>query len=112
MIPGYYKRPDLTARMIVDGWLFTGDLGYVDEDGFLFMVDRRKDLIIRGGVNVYPRDIEEVLVQHPAVVEAAVFGVPDARWGEIPVAAVVLRETVPPDTLKVWANEHIATNKF
>ena len=66
-MPGYYKRPDLTALAIRDGWLFSGDLGYVDEDGFLFLVDRQKDLIISGGVNVYPRDIEELLVQHPAV---------------------------------------------
>jgi long-chain acyl-CoA synthetase len=91
MMAGYYRRPDLTARAIVDGWLHSGDLGYVDEDGYLFLVDRKKDMIITGGVNVYPRDIEEVAVQHPAVREVAVFGVPDARWGETPVAAVILR---------------------
>ncbi len=91
MMAGYYKRSDLTAKAIVDGWLHSGDLGYVDEEGFLYLVDRKKDMIISGGVNVYPRDIEEVVVQHPAVREAAVFGVPDPRWGETPVAAVILR---------------------
>jgi long-chain acyl-CoA synthetase len=90
MMAGYYKRPDLTAKAIVDGWLHSGDLGYVDEDGFLFLVDRKKDMIISGGVNVYPRDIEEVVARHPAVREATVFGVADARWGETPVAAVIL----------------------
>ncbi len=90
-MPGYYKRPDLTAETIRDGWIHTGDLGYVDEDGFLYLVDRKKDLIISGGVNVYPRDIEEVVAQHPAVAEVAVFGVAEAQWGETPVAAVTLR---------------------
>ena len=81
---GYYKRPDLTAKAIRDNWLYSGDLGYVDDDGFLYLVDRKKDLIISGGVNVYPSDIEEVVTKHPDVVEAAVFGVPDDRWGESP----------------------------
>ena len=88
---GYYKRPELTSETIREGWVYTGDLGYVDEDGFLHLVDRKKDLIISGGVNVYPRDIEEVVVQHEAVAEAAVFGVADEHWGETPVAAVTLR---------------------
>ena len=90
MMEGYYKRPDLTAKAIVDGWLHSGDLGYVDEEGYLYLVDRKKDMIISGGVNVYPRDIEEVAIQHEAVLEVAVFGVADPRWGETPVAAVVL----------------------
>ena len=80
-MPGYYKRPDLTAETIRDGWIHTGDLGYVDEDGFLYLVDRKKDLIISGGVNVYPRDIEEVVARHPAVAEVAVFGVADGTVG-------------------------------
>lgn len=109
LMPGYYKRDDLTAQAIRDGWLFTGDLGFVDEDGFLYLVDRQKDLIISGGVNVYPRDIEEVAVQHPAVKEAAVFGVPSARWGETPVAAVVLKpaSAVEAVTLRDWINERL-----
>ena len=109
-MPGYYKRPDLTEEAIREGWLHTGDLGYVDEDGFLYLVDRKKDLLISGGVNVYPRDIEEVIVQHPDVVEAAVFGVDDDRWGEPPVAAVVQGEGSPiqPDDLRAWINERVS----
>jgi acyl-CoA synthetase (AMP-forming)/AMP-acid ligase II len=109
MMAGYYKRPDLTAKAVVDGWLHSGDLGYVDEEGYLFLVDRKKDMIISGGVNVYPRDIEEVAIQHPAVREVAVFGVQDPRWGEAPVAAVTLRE---PDALAAqelveWINARV-----
>ncbi|MBL8134262.1 MAG: AMP-binding protein [Anaerolineae bacterium] len=109
LMPGYYKRPDLTAQAIRDGWLFTGDLGYVDEDGFLFLVDRKKDMIISGGVNVYPRDIEEIIVQHPLVKEAAVFGAPSEKWGETPVAAVILKEagSISADALRDWINEHV-----
>ncbi|MDX6447186.1 MAG: hypothetical protein QOH71_4260 [Blastocatellia bacterium] len=109
LMPGYYKRPDLTEQTIVNGWLHTGDLGYVDEDGFLFLVDRMKDLIISGGCNVFPRDIEEIIVQHPAVREAAVFGVPSEKWGETPMAAVILREngTVTEDGLRDWINERV-----
>jgi acyl-CoA synthetase (AMP-forming)/AMP-acid ligase II len=106
MMPGYYKRPDLTERAIVDGWLHTGDAGYEDEDGYLFLVDRVKDMIISGGVNVYPKDIEEIIIQHPGVTEVAVFGVPDERWGETPVAAVVLSEgeNLAADALIQWTN--------
>jgi acyl-CoA synthetase (AMP-forming)/AMP-acid ligase II len=107
---GYYKRPDLTRQAIRDGWLHSGDLGYVDEDGFLYLVDRVKDMIISGGVNVYPRDIEEVVVQHPAVRETAVFGAPHEKWGETPVAAVVLRQpgSVSAEELQRWINAHVA----
>jgi long-chain acyl-CoA synthetase len=109
MMAGYHKRPDLTAKAIVAGWLHSGDLGYIDEDGYLFLVDRKKDMIISGGVNVYPRDIEEVAVQHPAVIEAAVFGVPDARWGETPVAAVILRDrSAGAQDLVQWINSRVA----
>ena len=106
---GYYKRPDLTEQAIRDGWLYSGDLGYLDEDGFLYLVDRKKDMIITGGVNVYPHDIEEVIVQHPNVVEAAVFGIPDDKWGETPVAAVILKDkaSTPPETLCEWVNERV-----
>lgn len=109
-MPGYYKQPELTAAAIKDGWLYSGDLGYVDEDGFLFLVDRKKDLIITGGVNVYPRDIEEVVIQHPAVNDVAVFGAPDTRWGESPIAAVRLApgSTAAVDEIRDWVNERVS----
>jgi long-chain acyl-CoA synthetase len=109
MMDGYYKRPDLTAKAIVDGWLHSGDLGYVDEEGYLYLVDRKKDMIISGGVNVYPRDIEEVAIQHDAVLEVAVFGVADPRWGETPVAAVVLHAgaAIGSDELAEWINARV-----
>jgi acyl-CoA synthetase (AMP-forming)/AMP-acid ligase II len=110
LMPGYYKRPDLTAEAIKDGWLHSGDMGYADEDGFLYLVDRKKDMIISGGVNVYPRDIEEIVVQHPAVQEAAVFGIPHEKWGETPLAAVVLQQpdSVTSEELKGWINERVS----
>ncbi|MBI5569586.1 MAG: AMP-binding protein [Desulfomonile tiedjei] len=109
LMPGYYKRPDLTANAIVDGWLYSGDMGYVDDDGYLYLVDRKKDLIISGGINVYPRDIEEIAVQHPAVREAAVFGIPHDRWGETPLAAVILHEpgSATAEELRDWINQRI-----
>jgi len=89
--PGYFRRPQDTARAIQSGWLRTGDLGYFDEDGFLYVVDRRDDLIISGGENVYPAEVEAVLAAHPAVAQAGVAGIPHPRWGQVPAAAVVLR---------------------
>ncbi|MGE5731766.1 MAG: class I adenylate-forming enzyme family protein, partial [Gemmatimonas sp.] len=110
MMPGYYKRPDLTAQAIVDGWLYTGDVGAVDEDGYLRLVDRKKDMIISGGVNVFPKDIEEVAVQHPAIREVAVFGVASEKWGESPFAAVILKESAAAtsDDLRSWINARVA----
>jgi long-chain acyl-CoA synthetase len=87
--PGYYKMPEATAETFKDGWLHTGDVGYLDDDGYLFIVERKKDLIIRGGFNVYPKDVEEVLAEHPAVQECAVVGVPDALMGEEVYAYIV-----------------------
>jgi acyl-CoA synthetase (AMP-forming)/AMP-acid ligase II len=109
LMPGYYKRPDLTAEAVKNGWLHSGDMGYVDEDGFLYLVDRKKDMIISGGVNVYPRDIEEIVVQHPAVQEAAVFGIPHEKWGETPLAAVVLHQgaDVSSEDLRDWINQRV-----
>ena len=110
MMTGYYNRPDLTKDAIVDGWLRSGDAGYVDEDGFLYLVDRIKDMIISGGVNVYPRDIEDVIGRHPAVAEVAVLGVANEKWGEAPVAAVVLHagESLDPAGLVAWTNERVS----
>jgi long-chain acyl-CoA synthetase len=110
LTPGYYKRPDLTASTIVDGWLHSGDAGYVDEDGFLYLVDRIKDMIISGGVNVYPKDIEELIISHEDVTEVAVFGVPDEKWGEVPVAAVTLvpGSALDPGELVDWTNQRVS----
>jgi long-chain acyl-CoA synthetase len=110
LMPGYYKRPDLTAETIKDGFLHSGDMGYVDEDGFLYLVDRKKDMIISGGVNVYPRDIEEIVVQHPDVREVAVFGIPHEKWGETPIAAVTLLTSgsITAEALKDWINARVA----
>ncbi len=109
MMQGYYKHPDLTEKTVVNGWLRSGDLGYLDEDGYLYLVDRQKDMIVSGGVNVYPRDIEETIVQHPAVREAAVFGVPSDKWGESPLAVVILRQpgSVTEDELRTWINARV-----
>jgi acyl-CoA synthetase (AMP-forming)/AMP-acid ligase II len=105
----YYKDPDQTKQAIKDGWLYTGDMGYVDKDGYLFLTGRKKDMIISGGVNVYPTDIEEVVIRHPAVKDVAVFGVPHKEWGETPVAAVVLNENVIATDLEIkcWANQNL-----
>jgi long-chain acyl-CoA synthetase len=92
VIPQYWRAPEESAATIRDGWFYTGDVGYRDGDGYLYIVDRKKDVIISGGTNIYPKDIEEVLYGHPAVLEAAVIGVPDATWGESVKAIVVRRE--------------------
>ncbi len=89
---GYYQHPTETANTIRDGWLFTGDLGYLDEDGYLFIVDRKKDVIKPSGFQVWPRDVEEVIASHPAVAEVGVAGIPDTYSGEAVKAWVVLRE--------------------
>ncbi|HEV3313084.1 MAG TPA: long-chain fatty acid--CoA ligase, partial [Chloroflexota bacterium] len=95
---GYWQRPDETDRVIKDGWLRTGDLGYRDDDGFFHIVDRIKDMIIAGGYNVYPREIEEVLFHHPDILEASVVGVQSEYRGETVKAFVVLKPGVEPDT--------------
>lgn len=91
LMSGYYKNPHQTADALREGWLYTGDLGFVDEDGYLFLTGRKKDLIISGGVNVYPLDIEEVIARHANVKDVAVFGIPHEEWGEAPVAAIILK---------------------
>jgi acyl-CoA synthetase (AMP-forming)/AMP-acid ligase II len=100
----------LTAEALRDGWLYTGDVGHVDEDGFLYLVDRIKDMIDSGGVKVYPKDVEEIAARHPAVREVAVFGIPHDKWGETPMAAVVLRAntTAGAEELKAWINDRVA----
>jgi long-chain acyl-CoA synthetase len=111
---GYWKAPELTAETIRDGWLYTGDLGYLDADGYLHVVDRKKDLIIRGGFNVFPRDVEEALLEHPAVAAAGVVGRPDAEHGEEVVAFVELRAGQEGDgeELVAWSKGRIGGYKY
>lgn len=111
---GYWKQPEATAKTLVDGWIRTGDAGYLDEDGYLYIRDRVKDMIIYAGENVYPAEIESVLCAHPAVLEAAVIGVPDERWGELVRAIVVKRAglDVTPRELLAHARRELADFKL
>jgi long-chain acyl-CoA synthetase len=114
VMAGYWGRPDATAETVVDGWLHTGDLARVDDDGYYYIVDRKKDLIIRGGFNVYPREIEEVLYEHPGVAEAAVIGVPHATLGEEVAAVVTLRPGTEScdDELREFVRRRVAPYKY
>ena len=114
LMKGYYRNPDATAEAFRGGWFHTGDLAYADEDGYLFVVDRKKDMLIRGGYNVYPREIEEVLFAHPAVAEAAVIGLPDQRLGEEVVAVLVLKPgaQADPDDIIAYSRERLAAYKY
>ena len=112
---GYWNKPDETAESLRDGWASAGDLARQDDEGFYYIVDRKKDMIISGGVNVYPKEVEVVLDQHPAVAESAVYGVPDEYWGERIVAAVVVVEgsEFPGDeALKAHCRERIGGQKI
>ncbi len=113
IMKGYYNRPEATAEALVDGWLRSGDLGTMDEDGDVRIVDRLKDLIIRGGYNVYPREVEEVLYEHPDIVEVAVIGVPDDHLGEEIAAVIAPREgaQIDPVALKAWTKERLSAYK-
>jgi long-chain acyl-CoA synthetase len=113
LMKGYWRRPEATAQAVVDGWFHTGDVGARDEHGAYRIVDRKKDLIIRGGYNVYPREVEEVLHRHPAVAQAAVVGVPHPRYGEEVKAVVVLKPgaSASPEALTAWARQHLAAYK-
>lgn len=113
VMSGYWQQPEETAQVLREGWLFTGDLARQDADGYFSIVDRLKDLILVGGMNVYPREIEEVLLTHPAVAEAAVVGVPDARHGEVPRAYVALRPgaAATPEELLEFCRERLARFK-
>lgn len=111
---GYLGRPEATAEAVVDGWFRTGDLGTKDDEGFLSIVDRKKDIIIRGGYNVYPREVEEVLMRHPAVAQVAVIGLPDELHGE-EVCAVVVRagdSTADAAEITDWSKEHLGRHKY
>jgi long-chain acyl-CoA synthetase len=110
---GYWRRPEETEATLQDGWVTAGDLAVRDEEGFVYLVDRKSDMIISGGVNIYPREIEEILYRHEAVAEAAVIGAPDERWGEAVVAYVVTRpgESLDGETVIAYCKEHLASHK-
>jgi len=111
IMQSYYNMPEETAEALRNGWLHTGDMGRLDEDGYLYIVERKKDLIIRGGFNVYPRDVEEVLNSHPAVIESAVIGIPSELMGEEVKAFVVTYEPVDAETLMAYCRESLANYK-
>jgi long-chain acyl-CoA synthetase len=114
IMKGYYNKPEATAEAFKNGWFHSGDLAYMDKDGYFFIVDRKKDLVIRGGYNVYPREIEEVLYEHPAVAEAAVIGKPDPKLGEEVLAFVALKAgaSAEPEELVAFAKERLAAYKY
>jgi long-chain acyl-CoA synthetase len=114
VMKGYWGKPEETAKAIPDGWFRTGDLARQDEDGYFAIVDRKKEMIIRGGYNVYPREIEEALYEHPAVAEAACVGVPHPELGEEVAAAVALKpgQQADPDELRAWVKERVAAYKY
>jgi len=115
VMKGYWRKPEETAEALRQGWYHTGDLGYIDEEGYIYIVDRKKDLLISGGFNIYPKEIENALSRHPAVLESAVVGKPDPQWGETPVAFVVFRKEVPPvlaEELMDFLRERIAGYKL
>jgi long-chain acyl-CoA synthetase len=114
IMKGYYKRPEATADAIVEGWFSTGDIATRDADGYYFIVDRKKDLIIRGGFNVYPREVEEVLYAHPAIAEAAVVGVPSESHGEEVKAVVAFKPDMSAtcEELIAYCKEHLAAYKY
>jgi acyl-CoA synthetase (AMP-forming)/AMP-acid ligase II len=109
----WWRRPQETAETIVNGWVHTGDMGRYDERGYIYIVDRKKDMIISGGENIYPREVEEILYQHPSIQEAAVIGIPDTYWVERVHAVVVLREgvRVTPEEIMEFCKKRIARYK-
>jgi long-chain acyl-CoA synthetase len=114
VMKGYYNKPEANAKTLVDGWLHSGDVGVMDEDGFFYVVDRTKDMVIRGGLNVYPREVEDVMMKHEAVSMVAVIGVPDDEYGEEVKACVVLKEgrSVLESDLMAWTKDRIAAYKY
>ena len=108
---GYWNRPEATAESIVDGWLHTGDAGVLDEDGFLTIVDRIKDMLISGGENIYPAEIENVLLSHKSISDAGVIGVPSKKWGESPLAVIVKSDDVSPEDVMAFCNAKLAPYK-
>jgi long-chain acyl-CoA synthetase len=114
LIRGYWNKPEATAEAIVDGWMYSGDIGRMDEEGFLYVEDRKKDMVLRAGENVYCAEVEAAIYQHPAIYEAAVFGVPHERLGEEVAVAIYLKPggELDADGLAAYLREHIAPFKI
>jgi long-chain acyl-CoA synthetase len=113
VMKGYYKKPEETSIVLKDGWLFTGDIGFLDEDGYLTIVDRKKDLIVASGFNIFPQEIDEILFSHPKVLEACTIGIPDAYRGETPKSFVVPKpgEKLSKEELSAFCKERLAAYK-
>jgi long-chain acyl-CoA synthetase len=112
---GYWNMPDATAAVFRhDGWFLTGDIGYLDDGGILYITDRKKDMIIMSGWKIYPTEVENVIIQHPVIADVAVFGIPDERKGEVPVAAVVLKpgSSLTKSELESYCRDHLAGYKI
>lgn len=112
VMKGYYKNPELTNKVIRDGWLHTGDLGYKDEEGFLYLTGRIKNIIISGGINIYPEEVEQILLQHESVVDCYVYGIEDDLLGEIPVAKVVLKDEIQTGILREYCSKYLTKYKI
>ena len=114
VMKGYYKKPEANANTIKNGWLYSGDIAVKDEDGFFYIVDRTKDMIIRGGLNIYPREVEEVMMKHEAISLVAVIGIPNEEYGEEVKACVVLKDgfIIAETELSAWTKERIAAYKY
>jgi fatty-acyl-CoA synthase/long-chain acyl-CoA synthetase len=113
MMKGYWQRPDETKKTIVGGWLHTGDMAQIDQDGYIYLIDRKKDMIISGGMNIYSAEVEHILSQHPGVNEVIVIGLPDEKWGEI-VCGIVVRKSgtqVNEEELIKFAGERLSSYK-
>jgi long-chain acyl-CoA synthetase len=114
VMKGYYKQPEATAQVMKNGWFLTGDIGKLDEEGYLYIVSRKKDMILRGGLNIYPREIEELLYEHPAIGEAAVIGVPHDELGEEVKAVVYLKPgtTASEAEIQAYCKDRLAAFKY
>ena len=115
LFAGYWQKPDETAQSFRDGWVSAGDLARQDDEGFYYIVDRKKDMIISGGINVYPKEVETIIDRHPAITESAVYGIPDDYWGERIVAAVVVADGASfpgDDVLKEFCRDQIGAQKI
>jgi len=113
IMKGYYKKPEETAAVLREGWLYPGDIGFFDEDGYLTIVDRKKDMIIASGYNIYPREIDEILFDHPKILDACAIGVPDSYRGETVKAFIVVKpgETLTEEEVSQWGKEKLAAYK-